>query len=201
MSPPRVLLFDLGGVLIEFVGLEEMRKLLLDAINAPEIRRRWIASKAIVDFETGRCSRAEFAAQFVAEWQLAIDPQEFLRQFAIWTRPPLPATLELLGRLRQRYRLACLSNTNEIHWATILETYDLRAVLDRHFSSHELGLHKPNREIFTRVAGELGCAPHEIVFFDDNQENVSGAIAAGLQAHRVAGPEDLPDVIGRLALL
>src|SRR5437762_11068648 len=101
MSRPHVLLFDLGGVLIETVGLAELRRLLLDAIEPAEVRRRWLASKAVADFETGRCSRQDFACQFIAEWQLEIEPQAFLHQFASWIRPPLQATLDLLAQLRK----------------------------------------------------------------------------------------------------
>ena len=49
----KVILFDLGGVLIDFVGLQEVGKLLRHDPGPSEIRSRWIASDAIIRFERG----------------------------------------------------------------------------------------------------------------------------------------------------
>ena len=41
---------------------------------------------------------------------------------------------------------------------------------------------KPSREIFDAAAAEIGLPPEEILFIDDSQTNVDGALAAGWQA-------------------
>jgi putative hydrolase of the HAD superfamily len=199
MARPKVLLFDLGGVLVEFVGLAELQR-LLGAVGAGEVRARWMASPALAKFEIGQCSPSEFAQRFVEEWQLGLRPADFLQQFASWAKPPSAETFEMLAELRTRHALACLSNTNVVHWEQMLEGYGLRKALDRHFASHELGLLKPKPEAYAQVAHELGCNPGEITFFDDSQDNVNGAISAGLSAHLVASHDQLRPTLARLGL-
>src|SRR5262245_54759297 len=120
MSGPKVLLFDLGGVLVEFVGVAEMQR-ILGAGTIDQLKQRWATSPALARFEVGRCSVDDFAADFVEEWRLKLEPAEFVDQFSSWVRPPAPATLDMLSGLRGRYRLACLSNTNAVHWAQMLD--------------------------------------------------------------------------------
>ena len=52
---PSVLLFDLGGVLIENVGFERFNALLSSPIPLEELKTQWLASPAVRSFETGRC--------------------------------------------------------------------------------------------------------------------------------------------------
>jgi HAD superfamily hydrolase (TIGR01509 family) len=199
MAARQVLLFDLGGVLVEFVGLAEMQR-LLDASDLGDLRRRWTASRALIRFEIGQCSAEAFAQDFVEEWRLDLRPAEFLKRFATWVKPPSADTLQLLAELRQTWTIACLSNTNVVHWEWMLDGCGLRQALDRPFASHELGVLKPSREAFAQVAEQLGCAPGEITFFDDSQDNVDGAIDAGLSAHLVAGHDRLRQTLAGIGL-
>jgi HAD superfamily hydrolase (TIGR01509 family) len=89
-----------------------------------------------------------------------------------------------------------LSNTNEIHWNEQIDAPVLHALFETRFLSHEIGLVKPDREIFDHVVEGLDCEPGEILFLDDNQLNVDGARAAGLNAHRVVGVEAARSVLG-----
>lgn len=191
IAPPKVLLFDLGGVLIEFTGLREIAKLLPSAAAPEAIRQRWLSSIAMRDFELGACSEREFALRFVDEWNLRIEPTEFLPVFSSWVKPTFPGASELLDRLRGRYILACLSNTNATHWPVMLRQYKLSSMLDKHFASHELRQRKPEPAIFSSVCHALQCEPAEVAFFDDGSENIEGAKRAGLNAHLVDGIEAL----------
>jgi len=199
MAAPDVLLFDLGGVLVETSGVAELQR-LAGVTDAAALRRRLVASPAFVRFETGRCSAEDFARDFLAEWGLGLAPEAFLQLFASWVKAPAADTLELLAGLRRRYTLACLSSTNAVHWRRVLGERGLRDALDRHFASHELGLLKPGAEIYARAAQELGCEPAAIVFFDDAPENVAGARAAGMEAHLVAGCSQLRPTLAGLGL-
>ncbi len=199
MAGPKVLLFDLGGVLVDSVGHTELQR-LLSKEDPDEVRRRWEASPTLVRFQTGRCSADAFARSFLEEWRLDMQAPEFLERFASWVKPPSADTLALLAGLRRRHSLACLSNTNVVHWELILDGFGLREALDCHLASHELGLLKPTPEIYAQAVRELGCAPGDIAFFDDAPENVQGALGAGMAAHRIAGLDQLRPTLARLDL-
>jgi HAD superfamily hydrolase (TIGR01509 family) len=75
--------------------------------------------------------------------------------------------------------------------------YDL---FDHRFLSHELGLVKPDREIFEHVLARLGCPADRVLFLDDNLINVEGARAAGLHAERARGLAEVRSALARHGL-
>lgn len=201
MAKPKVLLFDLGGVLVDSAGLRELPAMLPAPMSAEDLWCKWLASAAVERFETGRCSAREFAAAFIAEWGLALEPTDFIARFAAFVSGPFPGTADLLAALQDRYGLACLSNTNEVHWERLLGMQALAPVLERPFLSHRLGLMKPGPAIYAHVVRELACEPGEIAFFDDRPENIEGAVQAGLAAYLTVGPDELGRLVDQLGLL
>ena len=196
-----VLLFDLGGVIVELVGLPAFRGWMAQRMSDDEIWERWILSPTVRSFESGNSDAEAFAAGVIAEFELRVDAQTFLAEFERWAHGPFPGALELLDQLRDRFRLACFSNTNPVHWPRFVGEMGLGDAFHAHFASHELGVLKPDREAYERVVRDLGCAPERVLFLDDNSINVEGARGAGLDAHRVQGPEGARALLRSLALL
>ena len=195
----EVLLFDLGGVLVHFTGFEELGYLLPDAPDSATVRHRWICSKAVHLFESGAISPPEFGLRLVEEWNLRLSPEGFLREFERWPRGLYPGAGPLLQHLRKTYRLACLSNSNELH--THLHRQYLEGHLEQFFFSHELGLAKPQPEIFDFVVDELGCPPGRIAFFDDTAVNVRAGSSAGMKAYLADGLGNLKRQLVDLGVL
>ncbi len=188
-SEPEVILFDLGGVLIDFAGFEEIADLLRGHATTDGIRTRWLMSASVRDFELGRTAPRVFADRFLSEWDLGLSAEEFLTAFASWPRGLYPGARSLLGALRGRFRLACLSNSNELHWDSFrvwLEPY-----LDKSYVSFELGLAKPDPAIFHAVLADLAVHPSAVLFLDDAEKNIEAAVELGFQAELVRGPDEL----------
>ena len=184
MAVTSFLLFDLGGVLIENAVFSRLAALLPEPAEEAVLRRRWLASSAIGAFERGELGRDEFAAQFIAEWDLPLSPAAFLEEFHAWPRGFFPGAQALLRELRLSYQVGCLSNCNEVHWEKFGGFGD---EFDIALSSHRLGAIKPEAEAFRRALGVCGYPPEEILFFDDTQDNVLVARQFGLRAFRVDG--------------
>jgi putative hydrolase of the HAD superfamily len=64
------------------------------------------------------------------------------------------------------------------------------------FYSHEMGLAKPNQDIYQQLLLELGTTANRVLFFDDLKANVDGAASLGIQAIQVVGPETLLNYFG-----
>jgi FMN phosphatase YigB (HAD superfamily) len=64
-----------------------------------------------------------------------------------------------------------------------------------------MGLVKPDREAFEHVIAALGCPPAHVLFLDDNEINVAGARAAGLDAHRADGIDSARAILAARGLL
>jgi len=81
MTHAALLLFDLGGVLIENAVFDSLNPMLPQPLDSVAIRERWLTSPAVRGFELGRIPATEFAEQFIAEWNIAMTPQAFLEAF------------------------------------------------------------------------------------------------------------------------
>lgn len=182
----EVVLFDLGGVLVELGGMGDMAIFAAEK-NEDEIWRRWLTCPWVRRFEQGDCDIEAFAFGMVESWSMPIDPDTFLAAFASWPKGLLPGARELVCSASSRVRVSCLSNTNSIHTERGWAEFGLYEHFDGLFLSHEMGLVKPDLAAFEHVVAALGCAPERILFLDDNQINVDGARKAGLVAERAVG--------------
>lgn len=191
-------MFDLGGVLVENTGAAGLAAMLPAPLDSDELWRRWLGSPAVRSFERGLIAPEEFAIAFLDEWRLALEPAAFLEAFASWPRGLYEGAEELLRKLRGRHRLACLSNTNTLHWRRLTP---LQAMLDACFVSHETGFAKPDREAFEHALGRLGVVPRDVYFFDDLLPNVDVARAIGINAFRVTNFADIEPILSAERLL
>jgi glucose-1-phosphatase len=107
----EIVLFDLGGVLVEYRGVSQMGKFA--GITDPEkVWERWLSCKWVRSFEAGRCSELVFAAGVVHDWQLEMSPATFLEEFRSWPTGALPGAEDLVGEVKSRMSVSCFSNTN-----------------------------------------------------------------------------------------
>jgi glucose-1-phosphatase len=191
---PSVLLFDLGGVLVEVAIFEALRSLLGETLSDDEVRERWLRSPAVRSFELGRVSPAVFASAYISEWRVPLTPESFLVDFGTWVKQPYAGAEALITSLRREHHVSCLSNCNEVHWRTMAP---LLTSFDSAFSSHLLGEIKPDRAVFERVMSELGVEPERLWFFDDSLSNVQAAERLGIRAFQVHGIADTESVLRR----
>jgi putative hydrolase of the HAD superfamily len=196
----EVVLFDLGGILVELDGMGDIAVFSGES-SAEEIWRRWLACPWVRRFERGECDPESFAHGMVESWAMPVDPAAFLEAFAAWPKGLLPGATELVHATRSRLRTACLSNTNAVHSERHWQAFGLDALFDDLYLSHEMGHVKPDRAAFEYVVAALETNPERILFLDDNQINVGGARAVGLQAERVTGVEAARAILSKHRVL
>ncbi len=192
MTSKPILLFDLGGVLVEASGRAALRELAPAEMSEAAILAKWHASKAVLAFETGQITADRFSQDFVRDWGLSTSPQAFLDSFRGWVKGFYPGALEMLALLKKRHRLACLSNTNEIHWSRLSQA---PAYFEQCILSFETGWMKPQVHAYEAAAQALAAEYSTIWFFDDLEANIEAARALGMQAVRVSGLEETRAVL------
>ena len=188
---PELLLFDFGGVLVEFAGPTS------SAVTSAGRRRPRSSLTAGRSARTRRVrarqlSAAEWAERFIHDWDVDLRPDASSQRSGPGRRRVLPGARDLLEQLRPHYRAGRLSNSNELHWERnanelrILELFEF-AIL------HQVGLCKPDPAIFKRWRFERAhvSSPDAIVFFDDLAANVEAARSTGLRAYQVRGVDEL----------
>jgi putative hydrolase of the HAD superfamily len=179
-----VLLFDLGGVLLENVGFERFNALLPSPVPVEDLKTQWLESPVVRSFESGKCTPEDFAQGVVSGWQLPLTPAAFLEAFTYWPKGLYAGAAELLARLRERYVVACLSNSNAIHWQRFNGFHG-----HFHFSlsSHLLGELKPDAQCFSTALRACNAAASDVAFFDDSLMNVRAARSLGIESFHVNG--------------
>ena len=187
--PIDAVIFDLGGVLASFGGVGPMRD-LAGVDSDDEVWRRWLTCRWVRRFERGACSPEDFAAGVVSDWALPITPEAFLDGFRTWLAGPFPGAEDLVRAVRKRVPVGCLSNTNSVHWDKSVSQWALVDLFDFRFLSFQLGLLKPDREVFDYVTRAVDTEPERLLVLDDNPLNVEGARSAGFQAAQVRGIEE-----------
>jgi HAD superfamily hydrolase (TIGR01509 family) len=187
------LLFDLGGVLMRFRGIDALAD--MTGLSTTRVHEMLLHSDAVQTFQQGRCTPEDFGIAMVDELALPIDPTALLHQWTEWEDGPMEGALELLDHLAQNSNIACLSNTNVLHWDRLTSRYGLDHRFFKRYVSHEIGLSKPDPRIFAHVTGDMGVLPADITYFDDNAEIVEAALTFGFNAHRVDGPDDIKAVL------
>lgn len=191
MTDIRVVLFDLGGVLLEL--RDRFETFLIDRNS--DWDRLWIHSEAVREFERGHIPIGEFARRIVDEMDLPYGPGEFIERFDGWPGQLFPGTEELLARIPATYTRALLSNTNALHWRRAGIADLLEHLFDRTFLSYEIGAVKPDADAYTHVFQVCGCAPENILFLDDNPVNIDAASSLGMRARLARGIEQVAAVL------
>jgi glucose-1-phosphatase len=187
-TPIEIVLFDLGGVLVDLGGVGPMKA--LSAIDTDdEFWDRWLTCRWVRGFERGECTAEEFAAGIVDDWGLTTTPAEFLDAFRDWPGRLFPGAETLVEEVHSQVPIGCLSNTNALHWDHHFGTWSILDHFDYRFLSYELGVVKPDRELFEQIAKTLPSHPENVLFLDDNLVNVNGAIDLEFVARHVRGVE------------
>jgi glucose-1-phosphatase len=201
VSQIEILLFDLGGVLVEFSGVQDLAVLLQGRLSESEILEQMSRYSPSEQFGLGKLSREDFGNRFVKDWNLAMPPDDFLREFRSWSKRLFPGALELLTSLRPQFRLAALSNSNELHWDRNTKDLGVTSLFELAISSHQVGLYKPDPKMYLTALDRLGASPDRVMFFDDVPANVIAASALGIRAFQVEGVEGVRSRLMREQLL
>jgi glucose-1-phosphatase len=106
--------------------------------------------------------------------------------------------IELLKELKSSYRTFLLSNSNRIHYSKYILDFqkqtgykDLNPLFEKVFFSFEIGMKKPDKEIFDFVLNDSKLVASETLFIDDMPENICGAQSVGLLVHYLSEGEDI----------
>ncbi len=177
-------LFDLGNTLIKLAYERVLENICREAsVKRDELIEILEEPGGYRDMERG-------AVTFLDFYELVVDKSGYrgsARDFyTIWSDffdGPILGIEGLLERIRARYRVGFLSNSNEVHAEEIPKKFAaLFQKDDRFIFSHRFKVAKPDPEIFRRALEVLGAQAPQVVFVDDLIENVNAARSIGMQA-------------------
>ena len=203
-STIRALLFDLGGVVIDFdFDFDGAFRLWAARANCDPnmIAERFSLDVSYEQHERGEIPASSYFASLRESLGIDLSDEEFIRGWNDVYRGMVPGISDLLSVAARDFPLFALTNSNPTHKAVWEHLYadELRR-FQTIFVSSDLGVRKPQREAFDLVSRRMGLEPGEVLFFDDGPENVDGARRAGMQAVLVGSVEDVRLALSRVGL-
>ncbi len=194
----KLLLFDLGGVLIKISTFNKLIEKSHVEYNLNELKTLWINSQNVRAFESGLINQNVFSKNIIEEFNLNYSESEFIEDFESWIIKPFDGIEEILLKLKEKYTLACLSNSNSIHWNILENKWNFFKYFKYSISSHKIGLLKPDKEIYKYILNNLPYEAKDIIFFDDTKDNIATAIDLGIKSYHINNYDELKKILIKL---
>lgn len=191
------LILDFGGVLIDLDRqrcIDNFKELGLH--NADELLCMFHQQGVFMKQEKGLITSAEFRNSIremigkdVSDQQIDTVWNSFLMDIPTYK-------LDLLLKLREKYVVYLLSNTNEIHWNWSCEHvfpyrgFRAENYFEKIYLSYEMKMMKPDAEIFEAVLSDAGIVAEETLFLDDSEANCETARTLGISTYTPKAGED-----------
>jgi putative hydrolase of the HAD superfamily len=178
------IIFDFGGV---FINLNH------EAVSAGIKRYGLKAPDATLISLSQQYEKGEMDSKTFIETVHQVIPGSLRNEIRqIWNQTiadfPLER-LEFLESLKEtrQYRMFLLSNTNALHIEQVQENMGFaaferfRKCFEAFYLSHQIGMRKPDSEIFKFVLEENNLCPGNTLFIDDTLEHIESASKLGIK--------------------
>lgn len=192
----NTIIFDFGDVFINLrkeQSIEEFKKLGLDGPNEELLAHNDL-------FERGKIDELQFINSFSKYIPNASIEQVTKAWNSVIGDFPLER-LEFLQMLSTKYRLFLLTNTDSIHINRFehkvgMSFYtDFYRCFEKVYYSYEMGMRKPEPEIFNALMRKHDLSPRRTLFVDDKKDNTDIAESLGLHVWNLqVGKEDVVDL-------
>jgi HAD superfamily hydrolase (TIGR01549 family) len=192
-EPVEALLVDLGGVVIGIDFGRCFERWARSAGCSPDALADGFTFDAAYEaHERGMLETAAYWDHLRSSLSVELSDEELMEGWNDIYEGADHEVLELLVTAGTTWPLYGFTNTNPAHqseWAHRFATE--LSIFETIFVSSELGHRKPEREAFEAVVEAIGVPAARTLFFDDTEENVEGALVAGLQAVHVTSADSV----------
>jgi putative hydrolase of the HAD superfamily len=182
----RNVVFDVGNVMVRWSPAEVIDRSFGLPAGSAENRNlavRLFISPIWTSLNCGRMTFAEAAKAYHAEHGLTADESRAFFFHVMDHQVLIEGTQGLAGRLKAGgYRIFGLTDNIREIVAHLKERYDFWSLFEGAVVSAEVGIMKPDPQIFAHLLQGFGLEAGETVFLDDNESNVAGAQHAGLES-------------------
>jgi putative hydrolase of the HAD superfamily len=193
MAQPTWFIFDLGNVLIRLAYDRVLARLeSRSRFSRDELVAMLDSAGGYRDLERGLITFRDFHQILRDRAGYIDDLRTFRDVWGDFFEGPTEGIDEVLRRVRRRYRVAFLSNSNEVHAEVIPRRFAaLFGKNDVFVFSHRLRCAKPDPEIFHQTLELLTAKPEDVLFVDDLAENVAAARNLGIRAFQFRDAAEL----------
>ncbi len=195
----QALILDLGNVLAFHDNALLFARLAERGGKDPALLARQLLGPDWLAANRGELDAEGIRARVCGQLGVDIPMEEFAPLWSCHFRIH-QEVLPMVERLVGRVKLVLLSNTNVLHVQYLLPRLPLLSRFDHLVLSNEVGMVKPDPEIFWEALRRAGVGPRQAAFFDDMQEYVEAARALGIQGEVFTDAQTFQGQLRRLGL-
>ena len=203
----KAIIFDMGGVLVD-LDMEGCKRAFIENLGFNEINEILDAchQKGVIgEMEEGLVEADVFRSYVLERSKPGIQPHQVDEAFWHILHSIAPEKISLLKRLSSRYDLYMLSNNNPVCLPRSEEMFEEAGVpmhenFKKCYISCQMKALKPSAKFYKAVMEDIALPAEDMIFVDDSQRNVDGAIAAGLPAVYYEPGTDLARVLAEALL-
>jgi len=178
----KSIVFDVGGVLMADVPLRKIAEELSLRFSMcdEELHSYLYPTEHWTLLTLGKISEDEYWDHFLKASQVDLDKGELKEKVRMALRP-IADNVELIPQLKDKYELAILSNHAKEWSQFMIKEFDFFRHFHHIIFSCDVGLRKPDPQIYKLAMTKLGCEAEECLFIDDKQRNTDGAQKVGMK--------------------
>lgn len=185
MTQPKIknIVFDVGNVIVRWAPLDITRLTFVEREDHEQLAKAIFQSQTWADLNKGRISETEAKAEYQQRLGLSEQECEQLFYYVKQTQRLIAGSSELIQRVKSAgYGVYALTdNVHEIV-SYLKSTYSFWPLFDGAIVSADVGMLKPQPEIYHSLLSKFELIAAETVFIDDMLYNVEGATSVGMHA-------------------
>jgi putative hydrolase of the HAD superfamily len=188
----KALVFDFGNVICSFDNNIFLKKIsTFTPKSEKELRNLiYVDTNITQEYDMGLLKSEEFYRKVSTLCNLSVSKEDFRKAFTeIFT--PIRTTYALIRRLKLKYKIGLLSNTDEWHFEYGIKPIEIFGFFDAITLSYKVGVMKPDMKIFHDILNKLNLSSHECIYIDDLAEFVDVAKELGFKGIKYTNYEDL----------
>ncbi|MEM6738088.1 MAG: HAD family phosphatase [Bacteroidota bacterium] len=200
-----VIIFDFGNVLIDLDYpriIQEFKKVATK--NQHNIRKLIMDSKVMMKFETGEIGPEKFRSSVNKILGMDLSEENFDQIWNCMLKSITKERMDKVLKIKDRFDTYILSNSNVLHEIAFEEMVmeatgepSIREYVRKTYFSHEVGMRKPNHDIYEFVIEDINNYASRMLFLDDRLDNIEAARAAGMKAIQIFNPDkQLNEIFG-----
>lgn len=183
------LILDFGGVIYQISHQKQMEYFKgLGIENFEYLYSQAIQNPLFEEFETGDVTKDVFRKELIKMLPDNISADKIDHAWNSILVGFSDDAVLLLKKLKNKYNLFLLSNTNVIHYNIYMPEFnqkyghDFEGLFNKAYWSFMVGLRKPGHEIFNYVLKDADLFSGDCLFIDDSIQNTEAANKCGIKS-------------------
>jgi epoxide hydrolase-like predicted phosphatase len=178
----KAICFDLDGVYFTGESFQRFKKKISGNVSEKKSNDVLYSSQMMLDFKKGIISENEYWDYARRELKVEYTNQEIFKMLTD-SYEVNPEVLEVVRKARRGGYQTCICSNN---FVTRIRELNKKLKFLKDFDitvfSFQIGYLKPERKIFETLIKESKVKPEEILYSDDSQEKLAGAVDLGINA-------------------